>query len=71
MNLPIRPKAPSVVHSSIKPQTPVSAPVDNNMDSMKFLESITKIYEKSGRADLAKGLKDNLQKARSNRHAMV
>lgn len=71
MNSPIRPKAPSVVHSSIKPQTPVSVAADNNTDSMKFLESITKIYEKSGRADLAKGLKDNLQKARSNGHAMV
>ena len=43
----------------------VSAPAvpSGDLDSMKFLESITKIYENSGRADLAKGLKDNLKKA--------
>lgn len=35
----------------------------SDLDSMKFLESITKIYEKNGRTDLAKGLKDNLRKA--------
>ncbi len=35
----------------------------SDLDSVKFLESITKIYEKNGRADLAKGLKDNLKKA--------
>lgn len=34
-----------------------------NIDSVKFLESITRIYEKNGRKDLAKGLKDNLKKA--------
>jgi hypothetical protein len=33
-----------------------------NVDGAKFLESITKIYEKNGREDLAKGLKDNLKK---------
>lgn len=36
----------------------------SDLDSMKFLESITKIYEKNGRSDLAKGLKDNLRKAK-------
>ena len=71
VNSPIKPKAPSVVHSSLKPQTVVADNTSDNMDSLKFLESITKIYEKSGRTDLAKGLKDNLQKARSNRHAMI
>ncbi len=39
----------------------------SDLDSMKFLESITKIYEKNGRADLAKGLKDNLRKAQMSR----
>lgn len=37
-----------------------------NIDSMKFLESMTKIYEKNGRSDLAQGLKTNMKKARVN-----
>lgn len=37
-----------------------------NIDSMKFLESMTKIYEKNGRADLAQGLKTNMKKAKMN-----
>jgi len=37
-----------------------------NIDSMKFLESMTKIYEKNGRSDLAQGLKTNMKKAKSN-----
>lgn len=35
-----------------------------NIDSMKFLESMTKIYEKNGRSDLAQGLKANMKKAK-------
>lgn len=50
---PIKPMPKAVKQTSIEPDT----------DSLKFLESITKIYENSGRADLAKGLKDNLKKA--------
>lgn len=38
----------------------------SNIDSMKFLESMTKIYEKNGRADLAQGLKTNMKKAKQN-----
>ncbi len=34
-----------------------------NVDSMKFLESMTKIYEKTGRKDLAQGLKSSIKKA--------
>lgn len=49
-------KAPSV---STKTKTA-------NIDSMKFLESMTKIYEKNGRADLAQGLKTNMKKAKAN-----
>lgn len=52
------------IQSTLKPAkitTPANSTGD--LDSMKFLESITKIYENSGRADLAKGLKDNLKKA--------
>lgn len=45
--------------SSAKPKT-------TNIDSMKFLESMTKIYEKNGRTDLAQGLKANMKKAKSN-----
>lgn len=41
-----------------------------NIDSVKFLESITKIYEKNGRQDLAKGLKDNLKKVRTVPHGI-
>ena len=32
--------------------------------NMKFLESVTKIYERSGRADLADGLKNSITKAK-------
>jgi len=42
-----------------------SAPVHQsnpNIDNLKFLESMTAIYEKSGRHDLARGLKASLSK---------
>lgn len=49
-----------------KMTTPVnSAPVNQsnpNIDNLKFLESMTAIYEKSGRHDLARGLKASLGK---------
>lgn len=51
--------APSMTSVNAKPKT-------TNIDSMKFLESMTKIYEKNGRADLAKGLKANMKKAKIN-----
>ncbi len=35
-----------------------------NINSMQFLESMAKIYEKSGRADLANGLQNNIMKAK-------
>lgn len=35
----------------------------SNIDSIKFLESMTKIYEKNGRSDLAQGLKSGMLKA--------
>lgn len=41
-------------------------PKASNIDSMKFLESMTKIYEKNGRTDLAQGLKSNIKKAKMN-----
>lgn len=49
-----------------KNTTPVNtAPVNQsnpNIDNLKFLESMTAIYEKSGRHDLAQGLKASLNK---------
>ncbi|MCQ2754508.1 MAG: hypothetical protein MJ231_05615 [bacterium] len=49
-----------------KMTTPVNtAPVNQsnpNVDNIKFLESMTAIYEKSGRHDLARGLKASLSK---------
>ena len=49
-----------------KNTTPVNtAPVNQtnpNVDNLKFLESMTAIYEKSGRHDLAQGLKASLSK---------
>lgn len=49
-----------------KMTTPVNtAPVNQsnpNVDNLKFLESMTAIYEKSGRHDLAKGLRASLSK---------
>lgn len=51
---------------TVKMTTPVnSAPVNQanpNIDNLKFLESMTAIYEKSGRHDLARGLKASLNK---------
>lgn len=38
----------------------------SNIDSMKFLESMTRIYEKNGRSDLAQGIKTNMKKAKAN-----
>lgn len=37
-----------------------------NVDSMKFLESMAKIYERSGRVDLANGLQNNISKVRTS-----
>ncbi|MDD3436656.1 MAG: hypothetical protein PHC64_05845 [Candidatus Gastranaerophilales bacterium] len=47
------------IPAAVKPKTA-------NIDSMKFLESMTKIYEKNGRTDLAQGLKANMKKAKVN-----
>ena len=62
--------ATAVTEPAIKPvkkhTTPVNtAPVNQgnpNIDNLKFLESMTAIYEKSGRHDLAQGLKASLNK---------
>ncbi len=65
---PIPPQAPTAVAQPQvkKHTTPVNtAPVNQsnpNIDNLKFLESMTAIYEKSGRHDLARGLKASLNK---------
>ena len=62
VSTPVATKPQTLANS--KMQTTKSTPSD--LDSVKFLESITKIYEKNGRADLAKGLKENLRKAQAH-----
>lgn len=47
-------------------QKPAVSQKTTNIDSIKFLESMTKIYEKNGRSDLAQGLKTNMKKAKVN-----
>lgn len=64
---PQRPSVQTAVKPAIrKNTTPVNtAPVNQsnpNIDNLKFLESMTAIYEKSGRHDLARGLKASLNK---------
>lgn len=54
---------PQTLHN---PKTSAVKSSSSDLDSVKFLESITKIYEKNGRADLAKGLKENLRKAQAH-----
>ena len=57
------------MQSTIQKPAPVNTPMRpkaSNIDSMKFLESMTKIYEKNGRSDLAQGLKTNMKKAKMN-----
>lgn len=57
----------STMQSTIQKTAPINTkPKTANIDSMKFLESMTKIYEKNGRSDLAQGLKTNMKKARVN-----
>jgi hypothetical protein len=65
---PITPQMSTIaVQQQVKKlTTPVNtAPVNQsnpNIDNLKFLESMTAIYEKSGRHDLARGLKASLSK---------
>ena len=64
---PVQPQVATMTQPQTrKMTTPVnSAPVNQsnpNVDNLKFLESMTAIYEKSGRHDLARGLKASLSK---------
>ena len=51
-----------------RPVQNATAPVTkaSNIDSLKFLESMTQIYERNGRADLAQGLKAGMLKAKTS-----
>ncbi len=63
--LKTQPKSQTITTSIPKRNTystPLRQNKSINVDSMKFLESMTKIYEKNGRADLAMGLKNNINK---------
>ena len=67
VNRPVHTQTMTVAQPQVKKMTtPVnSAPVNQsnpNVDNLKFLESMTAIYEKSGRHDLARGLKASLNK---------
>ncbi len=66
MSQPQQPVQTAVKPAVRKNTTPVNtAPVNQgnpNIDNLKFLESMTAIYEKSGRHDLARGLKASLSK---------
>lgn len=56
----------SRVQSLKQPVVNTQQTTASNIDSMKFLQSMTQIYEKNGRADLAKGLKAGMLKAKAN-----
>ena len=43
---------------------PAQKSYESPKTNMRFLESVTKIYERSGRADLADGLKNSITKAK-------
>lgn len=67
-NLQTKSPIQSAMQNTIQKTAPTAASASRstNIDSMKFLESMTKIYEKNGRADLAQGLKTNMKKAQAN-----
>ena len=69
--IPPRPKRETTVKKVASPYVqkiskPVNNPIANsgNHTNMKFLESVTKIYEQSGREDLAIGLKNSISKTK-------
>jgi len=66
-NMNLRQAPPNPMQNTIQKTAPINTKSQSaNIDSMKFLESMTKIYEKNGRSDLAQGLKSNMKKAKMN-----
>ena len=59
---------PIIISVRLDTQTVIQALLKQNQQvkqgNMKFLESVTKIYEQSGRGDLASGLKNSISKAK-------
>lgn len=55
---------PGMQQRPVSSSSRMSAPQQRvtNMDSMKFLDSMAKIYEKNGRSDLAQGLKSKMNR---------
>lgn len=53
---------PTNTFSALKTAPAETKTRTTNIDSIKFLESMTKIYEKNGRKDLAQGLRANMKK---------
>lgn len=62
----LRPAMQNTIQKTAPVSNITAKPKTTNIDSMKFLESMTKIYEKNGRSDLAQGLKTNMKKAKVN-----
>lgn len=62
-----RPVSAPAALNKVKPSVVPSAAGSKSIDSIKFLESMTKIYERSGREDLANELKSNIQKVQMAR----
>ena len=60
-----RPQATAMVAENRESVGVATKPVTKtNIDNVKFLETMTAIYEKSGRYDLAQGIKANLSKVK-------
>ncbi len=67
INSNLKQAAPGLAQSPAQKTAPTDTKTKTtNIDGMKFLESMTKIYEKNGRTDLAQGLKTNMKKAKVN-----
>ncbi len=66
-NMPKQPAAstatiPNTLKHTVRTEKSPVGQTNPNIDNLKFLESMTAIYEKSGRHDLAQGLKASLSK---------
>lgn len=54
------------INRPVQPNMTNTVAKASNIDSMKFLDSMAKIYEKNGRSDLAQGLKAGMLKAKAD-----
>ena len=61
----LKQKTATLTQPEVTHKAATTSPINSgnpNIDNLKFLESMTAIYEKSGRHDLAQGLKSSLSK---------